>query len=702
MSWWKEIVVKGRRLCSSLAVPAVIAVLASIVLTAVPARAAITEVLRFRVTEGANGGGRMYDYWKFSNASRTIQAGDYIEYDVYLHFNAQPGVGGIDIYNTDGTHWRDEANWKDQNNVSGHPASDLRTYADRQWYHRKLAVPTTMVGRTISYWDLAVDGTYGYYDVPAAMYDNVCVTHNNSVVLWAWQDNQGMPSLLTRDIYTPATVQADAMIPTQLRRGPGQVGTDFFWWYDYTRNDNVAQMPYHPHGLSSTGVWDGYGYGYNGFSGHYETYNQGWWEGELQDLKAAGIDFISMVCWGNQPNNDYFWIARLTDCMVPALDRCGSDIKIALFDDTSSECMQWNYDSGRGYSSTPKMDLSNSGLWSYFYDGKIKLFFNAVPKKYWVTHNGLPLEQGGRPVIVVYNDSLYTNVNGYAGTMWNAIKSSFARDFKDANGVGIVPWIVQEYSWYRDDPTYRASADTYYTWGAACNGPTVGQVNGYYTAEIGPGYNDSYVRYPYAIQPRSNDGMLVSWFNNTGTLCGRQIWDCNLILMETWNELWEGSAIDRCVDYPNIYGGSLPETFYMDAWDKKCITSSMGRREWDATFLQTFKIPTTLTRGTTQLSIKVRNDGLDPWDPNATNPTRIGIYLEDANGNLIANSSVRATLSSIVRHGDTATVTWAVPNTSIWNMAAGNYNMRLDMVDEWAFWFSSQGDTPVKIPVTVN
>src|SRR4030095_14337692 len=94
------------------------------------------DVLRFRVTSL---GGRMYDYYRFSNAARTLQSGDFIEYDVYLHA-AMPGVGGIDI-NAGGIYFRDQAGWVDQNGLSGHPAADLRGYAYGRWYHRRLPVP---------------------------------------------------------------------------------------------------------------------------------------------------------------------------------------------------------------------------------------------------------------------------------------------------------------------------------------------------------------------------------------------------------------------------------------------------------------------------------------------------------------------------------------------------------------------------------
>jgi len=81
------------------------------------------DVLRFRVSASASGG-RLYDYLKLSRASRTVQAGDCVEYDVYIN-NSSAGVGGIDIKNTDGSYWRDAPDWQDQYGMSGHPVTNL-------------------------------------------------------------------------------------------------------------------------------------------------------------------------------------------------------------------------------------------------------------------------------------------------------------------------------------------------------------------------------------------------------------------------------------------------------------------------------------------------------------------------------------------------------------------------------------------------
>ena len=654
-------------------------VVAALVLTATSGLA--DDVLRYRVTSL---GGRMYDYFKFSNAARTFQSGDYIEYDVYLHSN-DVGVGGIDIKVTTGAYFRDLAGWVDQNGIGGHPAADLRARAYGQWYHRKLPVPASMIGKTISYWDVAIDGTYGSYDVPAAMYNNVAVTNSNVVVLWAYTD--GGSSLNALDFNTPATVQSEHLIPTSTKRGPVQTCAHFFYWHDAPNiNADFNAIVYDTYGLGNTGPYSGYGAG-GGYSGYYSMQNSAWWEGEFADVKRTGTDMVDLICWGNSPAVPGFNFASIANYMVPALERSGNDLKIALFDDTTSEVSEWNLDNGRGYSVTPSMPLSDSNNWSYFYDRKIKPFFQAIPKQYWATHNGASVDAGGNPIIITYASAWYGNVNTHGASMWGAIKAAFANDFKRANGQGITPHIIHEISWINGGA--GATANSAYTWGAALNGPSVNQVNGWYTGSVGPGYDDRLIRSPGNFHDRANGNWLISWYN--GTYGGQKLWNCNLVLMETWNELWEGTAIDRAVNYPAAGGGTLPETHYMDRWGQNCITTTIGRRDLDATFLQTWTIPSVLTRGQNIL-IKVRNDGLLPWNPNAALPVRLGAYLDGV------GLETRGFLANTLLTGQEATISLTVPT----NWPTGTQTLRLDMVADGWTWFSWQGDGVAKKVVTIQ
>ncbi|MCC3372124.1 glycoside hydrolase family 55 protein [Cohnella sp. REN36] len=164
------------------------------------------DVLHYKVTNNSTTGTNKYSYLKFSNAganSYVFTASDYIEYDVLLNDSLAYGAGGIDIVNTDGTAFRDAAGWMDQLGNGGHPSTDISRYAAGTWLHRKLQVPSSMVGKTISYWMLGGendDANTSYL----AIYDNVIVTNGSGTTkLSAYAD--GAPSLNVSALTSNAT-----------------------------------------------------------------------------------------------------------------------------------------------------------------------------------------------------------------------------------------------------------------------------------------------------------------------------------------------------------------------------------------------------------------------------------------------------------------------------------------------------------------
>ena len=626
------------------------------------------DVVRFRAAT-TSAGGRAYVYWKFSRASRTVQPGDFVEYDVYVNNNVG-GVGGIEVYNTDGSSWRDLPGWEDENGGAGHPAWNIASYAYRKWYHRKLTVPPAIIGKTISFWDVAVDGTYGADQTLSAQYDNVVITHGGSVVLTAYQS--GTPQLNMKH-FDNGGVAVSNLISGPTRSPGRQVGALLFTWHDAPDNNAEGQyMVYPPHGLAGD-PYSGYGGGY------YSSLNEDWWEGELQDMKRAGVDFAGVQEFPEWPET--FGGRVPIQKMVLALERSGCDIKIACWGGNGANCV-WNQDNGRGYNQDTAMPLSDHNTWKYFYDRDLKTFFETIPQKYWATHNGLSLEDGGRPLIIPYDTYGYLDVATDAGWLWQWVKVRFAADFKDANGNGIVPFVVLENSWF--DQGGGGSADGRYAFAAAAWGPNTFAVNGYYTTEIGPGCDDRVVRSPGTYTPRQDGGQMVRWFNSL--VSGRQVWDSNLCLLETWNELWEGTGIARLMHYPASSGGFLPETHYIDLW-RNLMASSIGFRDYDATFLRTWEIPEFVLQGST-ISVTVRNDGLLPWQPGDC--ALGGRLLDPATHNTIPGTEgVLASLPQTVYSGDECALNFPVPvgwpSQSI---------LQLDM-KHGSTWLASEGDFPV-------
>jgi hypothetical protein len=146
--------------------------------------------LKFVSTNDASGG-NMYLYQTISTSGYTFQTGDYIEYDTKLLSNAN-SIGGIDIC-CGSSYFRDIPGWKDQNEITGNPNNQLSGPAYNFWYHRKLAVPSSMIGKTATEW-LVVNESDVLNTSFTALYDNFVVTRTGAVVKTVFSNASDCPS----------------------------------------------------------------------------------------------------------------------------------------------------------------------------------------------------------------------------------------------------------------------------------------------------------------------------------------------------------------------------------------------------------------------------------------------------------------------------------------------------------------------------
>ncbi len=122
-----------------------------------------------------NGSANSYRYEDMTSvADYQIQAGDFLEYDVY--WSNSNGYISFDYTASDGTALRG-AGFTDQNGIDAHPAANLNTYALNKWYHRKINISAHQ-GKTISYYDIASENDS---DVTVlAFLDNIKITDGTS------------------------------------------------------------------------------------------------------------------------------------------------------------------------------------------------------------------------------------------------------------------------------------------------------------------------------------------------------------------------------------------------------------------------------------------------------------------------------------------------------------------------------------------
>jgi hypothetical protein len=148
-----------------------------------------------------------------------------------------------------------------------------------------------------------------------------------------------------------------------------------------------------------------------------------------------------------------------------------------------------------------------------------------IPPRHWAAVDG-------RPIVVLYGSFGAKHDQSMMDTVTRRFESEF----------GCRPFVVRNADW-------RLKTDAVTSWGAALNGPQiVGESVSRAVVQIGPGYDDRAVPgRTTPVRPRDGGGFYqASWRKAIQT--GR-----NIVLIETWNELHEGTEICRSREYGRQY-----------------------------------------------------------------------------------------------------------------------------------------------------
>jgi hypothetical protein len=211
-------------------------------------------------------------------------------------------------------------------------------------------------------------------------------------------------------------------------RNAGKYGAMFSWWY----SDLPAPTIFPP-----TIPWD--------------ARDQRWWNSIVRQALDAGLGWLAAACWGEDMPADPADLLPL----LRAIDANGGRLKVALFDDTTSEVLRKNRARGHGLETSPRFDLDDlrgdgEGGLQYFYEQQWKRFFQTIPDSY-------RFKIEGRPVIFMWHGGRewYTN-QGAFHTLLRELRAATYRDF------GFDPFVIPEESWLRLDP--ESDADAAYDW----------------------------------------------------------------------------------------------------------------------------------------------------------------------------------------------------------------------------------------------
>ena len=251
-----------------------------------------------------------------------------------------------------------------------------------------------------------------------------------------------------------------------------------------------------------------------------------WHRRQLADMAEVGVDVALAVYWGDGPA----WSTRGLEALVAAreslLAEGASPPAIGLFLDT-------NLFAALLRENPALADLTGEAGRKALAD-QIASFFDRVPACHQARVDGRPLVFLWRP------DTEDDDILRFDAETFDAL---YAR-LEDR--LGVRPYIVRERTW--DVRAGRAGialeTDGAFEWGAALKGP---RFEGR-TVAVGPGYDDRLVPGRPGYQRDRRGGDVYARDLRAAVLSG-----ASWLLLETWNELWEATAIAETAEHGRAY-----------------------------------------------------------------------------------------------------------------------------------------------------
>jgi hypothetical protein len=306
-------------------------------------------------------------------------------------------------------------------------------------------------------------------------------------------------------------------------RNAGKYGAMFSWWY--TQLPSFTRYP-------PTIPWD--------------AREQRWWNAIVRQALDAGLGWLAAACWGQDTSADPAGLGPL----LRAVDANGGGLKIALFDDTTSEVLRKNRAKGHGYQTSPRFDLADldgtgEGGLQYFYDQQWKRFFQTVPDRY-------RLKIDGRPVIFMWlgGDVWYSHQDSFH-TVLQGLRNATYRDF------GFDPFVIPDVTWSRLDPL--TDADAYNDWFIPnLRNVTLTSFNNISVGHLIAGYDCSRCSPPGPVVDRQDGRMYISSLETVAALS-------DLVLIEGFVDVDENAHLvetttwgRRYLDITRWYATNVP------------------------------------------------------------------------------------------------------------------------------------------------
>ncbi|MCC6180049.1 MAG: DUF5010 domain-containing protein [Chloroflexi bacterium] len=282
------------------------------------------------------------------------------------------------------------------------------------------------------------------------------------------------------------------------------VMTYFYYWYDQTSLDDPALV------LRPTN------------NPPMDWRAPAWHARQLRDMSQAGVDVVLPVYWGDSLDWSREGLEHLVQARTSLLHEGQPAPTIALMLDT-------NFYAHLLPDSPGLADLSAEDGLTFLAD-EIGDFYDHIPACYVARIDGRPLV-------------LFWRADTEDGDLFTFDDDTFANlSERLTRRLGAAPFFVLEHSWQDSahDADVPLGVPDLYRWGSALNGP---RFEGR-TVAVGPGYDDRGIADRPGYVRERDGGATYAADLRLAVLSGAP-W----LLLETWNELWEGTAIAETEQY---------------------------------------------------------------------------------------------------------------------------------------------------------
>jgi len=314
-------------------------------------------------------------------------------------------------------------------------------------------------------------------------------------------------------------------------RGQPLVATTYFYWYDIESGahiidrDGTDALTTHPVDMNNI------------------SYKRAPWHTmQLEDMVAAGVDFLMPVYWGVPGKYNGWSFAGLPPLVGAhdALEKEGVGVpSIGMFYDTSILKHNGFAKGGASY----HVDLTTDFGKQWFYT-PVRDFFSLIPPAKWARVEG-------RPIIFMYASAFAKKQDP---EQFEYVKRRFKSQF------GVEPFIVKSADW-------KGPADATYSWGGAVSGPLIYRD----IAALGPGYDHTAVpgRQPLVVERRGGQTYVDRWLKVLSLNPRNRPW---MVHVETWNEWHEGTDVAHSREYGRSY--IVLTRLFADMWRSRTVVKA--------------------------------------------------------------------------------------------------------------------------------